>query len=59
MKDYPTTYKKVTAGGFLGGSVIMNLPANAGDTGLILDPEKMPLTAEQLSSCTKVSLPVL
>ena len=28
----------VILSGFLGGSVVKNLPANAGDMGLILDP---------------------
>ena len=34
-----------------GGAVVKNLPANAGDTGLIPGPGKIPHAAEQLSPC--------
>ena len=30
------------SGGFPGGSVVKNLPANTGDKGLILDPGRSP-----------------
>ena len=35
--------------GFPGGAVVKNLPANAGDTGSIPGPEKIPNAVEQLS----------
>ena len=35
---------KTVLGGFPGGSVIKNLPANAGDTGLIPDPGRSHMT---------------
>ena len=35
--------------GFLGGSVVKNLPANAGDTNSIRDPGRSHTAAEQLS----------
>ena len=44
--------------GFPGSSVAKNLPANAGDTGSILDPGD-PTAAEQLSLRTTTIEPVL
>ena len=44
--------------GFPGGSVIKNLPANAGDTGLI-PIWKIPHAVEQLSLCATTTEPVL
>ena len=45
--------------GFPGGSVIKNLPASAGDMGLILDLGKIPHAEEQLSPCATTIEPVL
>ena len=42
----------------LGGSVVKNLPANAGDPGLIPSGE-IPHVAEQLSPCTTTTKSVL
>ena len=44
---------KYVEGGFPGGSVAKNLPAKAGDMGVI------PHAAEQLSPCTTTIEPVL
>ena len=44
---------------FPGGSVIENLPANAGDTGLIPCSGKIPHTLEPLSLCATTIEPVL
>ena len=45
--------------GFPGGSVIKNLPTNAGDTGLIPDLGRFPRVTEQLSLCATTTEPVL
>ena len=42
-----------------GGSVVKNLPANAGDMGLIPGPGKIPHAAGQLRLCTSTTEPVL
>ena len=44
---------------FLGGSVVKNLPANAGDTGSIPGPGKIPHASEQLSPFATTIEPVL
>ena len=44
--------------GFPGLSVVKNLPANEGDTGLISAPED-PTAEEQLSPCTATTEPAL
>ena len=44
--------------GFPGLSVVKNLPANEGDTGLISAPED-PTAKEQLSPCTATTEPAL
>ena len=36
---------------FPGGAAVKNPPANAGDTGLIPDPGRIPQAVEQLSPC--------
>ena len=46
-------------GGFPGGAVVMNLPANAGDTGSIPGQGRFPHATEQLSLCTTTTEPVL
>ena len=43
--------------GFPGGPVVKNLPASAGDTGLI--PEKILYALEQLNPCATTTEPVL
>ena len=45
--------------GFSGGSVVKNLPANAGDTGSIPDPGRPHIAAEPLRLCTTTAEPVL
>ena len=45
--------------GFPSGSVVKNLPANAGDTGLIPGPGRSPHATEQLSPGTTTIQPVL
>ena len=45
--------------GFPGGIVDENLPANAGDTGLIPGSGKIPYAMEQLSLCATTTEPVL
>ena len=44
---------------FPGGSVVKNLPANAGDTGPSPGPGRFPHAVEQLSPCTASTEPVL
>ena len=45
--------------GFPGGTVVKNLPANAGDTGLSPVSRKIPHAAEQLSLCATTAEPAL
>ena len=49
----------ITFWDFLGGPVVKNLPANAGDIGLIPDPGRFPYATEQLSPCDRAVEPVL
>ena len=44
---------------FPGGPVVKNLPANTGDTGLILIRGKDPHVTEQLSLCATTTQPAL
>ena len=44
---------------FPGGSLVKNPPANAGNTGLILDPGGIPYASKQLSPCATTIKPVL
>ena len=45
--------------GFPGGTVVKNLPANAGDMGSIPWSRKIPHAMEQLSPCTTTTEPAL
>ena len=45
--------------GFPGGTVVKNLPANAGDTGSSPGPGKIPHAVEQLSPCATTTEPEL
>ena len=45
--------------GLPGGSVVKNLPANAGDTGSSPGPGKIPHATEQLSPCATTTEPAL
>ena len=45
--------------GFPGGALGGNLPANAGDTGLIPGPGRFPHAAEQLGPCATTTEPAL
>ena len=45
--------------GFPGGSVVRNLPANAGDVGVIPELGRFPLATEQLSPYTTTIEPAL
>ena len=51
-------FKKIL-GGFPGGAVVKNPPANAGDTGSSPGPGRFPHAAEQLSPCATTTEPVL
>ena len=51
-------FKNSTAG-FAGGSVVKNLPANAGDTSLIPGPGRFHMQQSQLSPCATTAGPVL
>ena len=44
---------------FPGGPVVKNPPANAGDTGSILGPERFPHAAKRLSPCATTTEPAL
>ena len=46
-------------GGFPGGAVVKNPPANAGDTGSKPRSGKIPHAAEQLSPCATTTEPAL
>ena len=54
----PLSYKNVCDGGFPGGAMVNNPPANAGDR---FEPwsRKIPHAAEQLSPCTTTTEPTL
>ena len=59
MRTWKQFFKTVKEG-FPSGLVVKNLPANAGDTGLIPDRGRpIPHTTEQLSPCTTAIEPVL
>ena len=49
----------IMAGGFPGGAVVKNLPANAGGHGFDPWSGKIPHAAEQLSPCATATEPVL
>ena len=50
---------RISTVGFPGGTMVKNLPANAGHTGLEPWSRKIPYAAEQLSSRTTTTEPVL
>ena len=50
---------KILSMGFPGGSVVKNLPANAGDMDLIPVLGRFPQALEQLSLCATTTEPVL
>ena len=49
----------VILSGFLGGSVVKNPPANAGDMGLILDVGRSPMLQRNEAPCTTTIEPGL
>ena len=59
-QNFPNFPVKRHYGGFPGGSVVKNLPANAGDMGLIPGWSwNIPHATEQLSPCTTATEPVI
>ena len=59
MRNENIVINKILSMGFPGGSVVKNLPANAGDMGLIPVLGRFPQALEQLSLCATTTEPVL
>ena len=57
LRFYGLNIQNQMAGGFLGGSVIKNLPASARDMGFALWPGKIPHAAEQLNPVPELLSP--
>ena len=57
QKGMPFPSDQNQSPGFPGGSLVKNLPASAGDTGLI--PEKILYALEQLNPCATTTEPLL
>lgn len=57
LRFYGLNIQNQMAGGFLGGSVIKNLPASARDMGFALWPGKIPHAAEQLNPLPELLSP--
>ena len=59
FKKINVTTLKDLFGDFPGGTVVENLPANAGDTGSSPGPGRSHMAVEQLSPCTTTTEPAL